>query len=1449
MAAHGDDWVVYPLQIIVKSTYMSSKGVTVTRRMRLVNPTYERMREVVEAARGAAAGVEYRDPQGDVVSVTSWLEWQECVRVFIACGETVKLNLVRRKPAKGAVVPVGRAYTCVPMEDRWQEMRAVLCAMFGDAVFDTAMQQGRIDGAPSWVHVHPQQEVLLLSRRRLTAMLPQAPIDAGSPLAAAQPARLLQALAAPPSAPEPSPSTAAGLPWCVPSGVARPPRAAVDGMVVIDIETGDADLDLPPSPPSPWRQPAAVPTTMGVSWKSRLPPPPPPLQSPAIHLPASGVVPVWGEPSDVWGPEGGALSLTTEAWMTDVVVPDLRIADAATQGFAVSVAESGTSTAAPSLVEQVAQTLHGHADYAAVAWTTDAAVGTSPRAATVDVGSGAYAVDCASGGAHPRAESPLRSPIAGSYGAWPPASPPRGLVSASCGAATVDCAIGAATVCEGSQTNLTHRPQRTWRVTTSMNTSPRALTVDAFAQAANAVDVVDRGTAAADPLQAGAGEQGWVCFTEPLPVWSPLRQVAVEWGAAEKADAAPRLALTPGAHLNWTAPTATVAFPSTPPRTPSEGALQSLGWMRDGTPDVVPSSSFSTFASTPGPASLPGSAAATPAGRGLVLCDRQPRGGGYGGVASLTTDLFATAVDALFDAARALQGAGMDSDSDSATSDEDTCVASAAVVRSPSTACGLRKRPRSASMTAPHTARASMEVRAAAPPRPVLWAEAGGDKRVRLSSPCPAPAPAPVCFSPSMLVRTWAGDDEDDDDDELRTPSEMSLPASDTEDDVADTAPPPPPRPAAAPPAPKKPSVSQGFAPVAPLDARLFVDRPLPAPRTPICAPMPHLCFDAVRNALAQVQHLFCLTPGSPPTSPQAPPPRAGLAAPPAVQEMPKLITWKEGPDLAAALRATLTQFDPIVPATLPPLAPGAAAWAPITVSRRALALLGDEVWARPLPPLPRPKKPLAMSAPRARHHSPTLPQARAPRQEALSRAYAACAPAMCPGFNKPRRVARREASSKAYEARPPAVCPGFNYPRRDPPLWTARREAGSRAYEALAVAACAGWQPQPRRSAAAAAAAPAPRCICQTINDPPRTPWLDALCQMVLEAQAVKVVPAPPAPLKAHECLKQIVVIHQERKHPPITPWLDTLCELFVAGRCVKPAAPQKLITAGPKVGPAELRQLAAGQCVTATRYAVHRVEALSARLLDEHLLAVAQCVTTARYTLHRLERAAPTPLAAARAALRAAASEEAACTAAQRVTAARYALHARDEAGESETDSISGGTDMGLLGVAAPSSDGEEGLAEADEFVGTDEAFPYRALGTGEPRGGFDSPGMMDDDVAMLDQFVDEFDDDFDEVFDAAFLHEAAGTSHPPAPPAAQDADDDDGEFEDVGAVSSSSASDDFELIDSPDAGAGGYAAEVEYLRDVGVTAPLGDVLATLAANDGDVEETLYALRPTGQ
>eukprot|EP00659_Diplonema_papillatum_P006925 gene6925-10644_t len=162
-----EGWILYPLHISMK-VVCQKRTDSVTRRVRLVNPTYERMLEVVKGWTGCdKPTVFYQDSDSDWVRVGTQLEWQECVRQFLQNGDApVKLYARRSKKAHAAAAAPAIPDELVAIDDRWAGLEAVLKRELGSDVFDRISEGQPI--ACSWVNV--RGGTLMISKRVLKSV-------------------------------------------------------------------------------------------------------------------------------------------------------------------------------------------------------------------------------------------------------------------------------------------------------------------------------------------------------------------------------------------------------------------------------------------------------------------------------------------------------------------------------------------------------------------------------------------------------------------------------------------------------------------------------------------------------------------------------------------------------------------------------------------------------------------------------------------------------------------------------------------------------------------------------------------------------------------------------------------------------------------------------------------------------------------------------------------------------------------------------------------------------------------------------------------------------------------------------------------------------------------------------------------------------------------------------
>eukprot|EP01064_Diplonema_japonicum_P023501 TRINITY_DN3393_c0_g3_i2.p1 TRINITY_DN3393_c0_g3~~TRINITY_DN3393_c0_g3_i2.p1 ORF type:complete len:355 (+),score=87.92 TRINITY_DN3393_c0_g3_i2:78-1142(+) len=117
----SEGWVTYPLTIKLKGGYETPAG-DVLRRVRMENPRYESMLDIVKGWVGRNVGVGYVDEEGDFVTISSALEWQECVRSFLARNLAVKLRLAKQKTTSKLTIPDEN----ISIEDRWDTIDHLL---------------------------------------------------------------------------------------------------------------------------------------------------------------------------------------------------------------------------------------------------------------------------------------------------------------------------------------------------------------------------------------------------------------------------------------------------------------------------------------------------------------------------------------------------------------------------------------------------------------------------------------------------------------------------------------------------------------------------------------------------------------------------------------------------------------------------------------------------------------------------------------------------------------------------------------------------------------------------------------------------------------------------------------------------------------------------------------------------------------------------------------------------------------------------------------------------------------------------------------------------------------------------------------------------------------------------------------------------------------------------
>ena len=157
--------VILPFEISLKVSYpWGAHNQTVTRRVRLSDPSYERMKQTVNELGGVTDPcIIYTDDEGDAVVIGGALEWQECVRLFLTASTTgaVKISLTQ---AKVRLPKPTISFEHVTVDDRWDDIKQILRS--------EGMQYPPPSDSPvSFSWVNRRDGCLYISRRKLRNLL------------------------------------------------------------------------------------------------------------------------------------------------------------------------------------------------------------------------------------------------------------------------------------------------------------------------------------------------------------------------------------------------------------------------------------------------------------------------------------------------------------------------------------------------------------------------------------------------------------------------------------------------------------------------------------------------------------------------------------------------------------------------------------------------------------------------------------------------------------------------------------------------------------------------------------------------------------------------------------------------------------------------------------------------------------------------------------------------------------------------------------------------------------------------------------------------------------------------------------------------------------------------------------------------------------------------------
>eukprot|EP01060_Flectonema_neradi_P027622 TRINITY_DN3721_c1_g1_i1.p1 TRINITY_DN3721_c1_g1~~TRINITY_DN3721_c1_g1_i1.p1 ORF type:complete len:454 (+),score=88.75 TRINITY_DN3721_c1_g1_i1:87-1364(+) len=161
--------VILPFEISLKVSYPwgAKDGHMITRRVRLSNPSYQRMKETIKELGGESEPcIMYVDNEGDNIVIGSALEWHECIRLFATTSPTagtVKIFLTR---SKVRLPTPSINFEHVAIDDRWDEIISILQ--------NQGIEYPPVSNRPlsvSWIN--KRDGYLHISRRKLKELMNQ----------------------------------------------------------------------------------------------------------------------------------------------------------------------------------------------------------------------------------------------------------------------------------------------------------------------------------------------------------------------------------------------------------------------------------------------------------------------------------------------------------------------------------------------------------------------------------------------------------------------------------------------------------------------------------------------------------------------------------------------------------------------------------------------------------------------------------------------------------------------------------------------------------------------------------------------------------------------------------------------------------------------------------------------------------------------------------------------------------------------------------------------------------------------------------------------------------------------------------------------------------------------------------------------------------------------------